>query len=75
MRASSAPVVTSRRRDRAPAPPRGRTRGRHSARLADDELRARLGAAGPPFVRANYDRAAVMRQFAQTVLALPRFTQ
>ncbi len=38
--------------------------------LDDDELRARYRANGPPFVRANYDRAAVMTRLAERVRAL-----
>ena len=38
--------------------------------LADDALRARFRANGPPFVRANYDRAAVMTRFAERVRAI-----
>jgi glycosyltransferase involved in cell wall biosynthesis len=38
--------------------------------LADGELRARLAANGPAFVRANYDRTAVMRALAERVRAL-----
>ncbi|MBV8370069.1 MAG: glycosyltransferase family 4 protein [Candidatus Eremiobacteraeota bacterium] len=38
--------------------------------LNDPALCARLRANGPPFVRANYDRAAVMRRFAERVRAL-----
>jgi glycosyltransferase involved in cell wall biosynthesis len=38
--------------------------------LADAEMQARFRANGPPFVRANYDRAAVMRGFAARVRAL-----
>jgi putative colanic acid biosynthesis glycosyltransferase WcaI len=38
--------------------------------LADPALQARFRANGPPFVRANYDRAAVMRDFAARVRAL-----
>jgi glycosyltransferase involved in cell wall biosynthesis len=33
--------------------------------LGDAELRARCAASGPPFVRANYDRAAVMTRLAE----------
>ncbi len=40
------------------------------ALLADPELQARCRAAGPPFVRANYERAAVMRGFVARVRAL-----
>ncbi|MDQ6941139.1 MAG: glycosyltransferase family 4 protein [Candidatus Eremiobacteraeota bacterium] len=40
--------------------------------LADTALQARYRANGPPFVRANYDRAAVMREFADRVRALGR---
>ena len=40
--------------------------------LADPALQARFRANGPPFVRANYDRAAVMRDFAARVHALGR---
>ena len=40
--------------------------------LADPALQARYRANGPPFVRANYDRAAVMRTFAARVRALGR---
>jgi glycosyltransferase involved in cell wall biosynthesis len=42
------------------------------ALLADPALQARFRANGPPFVRANYDRAAVMREFAARVGALER---
>jgi glycosyltransferase involved in cell wall biosynthesis len=38
--------------------------------LDDAELRARYRANGPPFVRANYDRAAVMSRLAERVRAL-----
>ena len=38
--------------------------------LDDEELRARCRANGPPFVRANYDRAAVMTRLAERVRAL-----
>jgi glycosyltransferase involved in cell wall biosynthesis len=38
--------------------------------LADGDLRARLAAAGPPFVRENYDRAAGMRWLAERVRLL-----
>ncbi len=38
--------------------------------LADPEMQARFRANGPPFVRANYDRAAVMRGLAARVRAL-----
>ena len=38
--------------------------------LASDALRARFAANGPAFVRANYDRAAVMRDLAERVRAL-----
>jgi glycosyltransferase involved in cell wall biosynthesis len=38
--------------------------------LGDEELRARCRANGPPFVRANYDRAAVMTRLAERVRAL-----
>jgi glycosyltransferase involved in cell wall biosynthesis len=38
--------------------------------LADEGLRARFRANGPPFVRANYERAAVMRRFAERVRAI-----
>jgi colanic acid biosynthesis glycosyl transferase WcaI len=38
--------------------------------LGDASLCARFRANGPPFVRANYDRAAVMRGFAERVRAL-----
>lgn len=38
--------------------------------LADPALQARFRANGPPFVRANYDRAAVMRDFVVRVRSL-----
>ncbi|HEX3550198.1 MAG TPA: glycosyltransferase family 4 protein [Candidatus Elarobacter sp.] len=38
--------------------------------LGDAAMQARFRAAGPPFVRANYERAAVMRGFAARVRAL-----
>jgi glycosyltransferase involved in cell wall biosynthesis len=38
--------------------------------LADGELRVRLGAGGPGFVRAHYDRAAGMRLFAERIATL-----
>jgi glycosyltransferase involved in cell wall biosynthesis len=38
--------------------------------LADAALQARFRANGPPFVRANYDRAAVMTRLAERVRAL-----
>ena len=38
--------------------------------LADDALRARFAANGPGFVRANYDRTAVMKALAERVRAL-----
>jgi colanic acid biosynthesis glycosyl transferase WcaI len=38
--------------------------------LADPELQARFRANGPPFVRENYDRAAVMRGLVERVRAL-----
>ncbi|MEA2690288.1 MAG: hypothetical protein QOD51_2895, partial [Candidatus Eremiobacteraeota bacterium] len=38
--------------------------------LSDADLQARFRANGPPFVRANYDRAAVMTRFAERVRAL-----
>ncbi|MGP6157343.1 MAG: glycosyltransferase family 4 protein [Vulcanimicrobiaceae bacterium] len=38
--------------------------------LGDEELRAQLGARGPGFVRAHYDRAAGMRLLAERVAAL-----
>lgn len=38
--------------------------------LADEALRARFRANGPPFVRANYERAAVMTRFAERVRAI-----
>jgi glycosyltransferase involved in cell wall biosynthesis len=40
--------------------------------LADAALQARFRANGPPFVRANYDRAAVMRGFVARVRAASR---
>jgi glycosyltransferase involved in cell wall biosynthesis len=40
--------------------------------LGDPELAARLRAAGPPFVRANYDRSAVMTELAARIRALSR---
>jgi glycosyltransferase involved in cell wall biosynthesis len=40
--------------------------------LADPALQARCRANGPPFVRANYDRAAVMRDFVARVHAVRR---
>ncbi len=40
--------------------------------LADPALQARFRANGPPFVRANYDRAAVMRDFVARVHAIRR---
>jgi len=38
--------------------------------LADDAARVRLRAAGPAFVRANYDRAALMSAFAARISAI-----
>jgi glycosyltransferase involved in cell wall biosynthesis len=38
--------------------------------LGDEALRARFRANGPPYVRANYERAAVMRRFAERVRAV-----
>jgi glycosyltransferase involved in cell wall biosynthesis len=38
--------------------------------LGDPALQSRFRANGPPFVRANYDRAAVMKDFAARVRAL-----
>jgi glycosyltransferase involved in cell wall biosynthesis len=40
--------------------------------LADGALRARLSAAGPPFVREHYDRGAAMRLLAERVVRLSR---
>ena len=48
----------------------GALAGAIRALLADADQQARLRAAGPPFVRANYERAAVMRGFAERVRAL-----
>ncbi|MDB5095508.1 MAG: putative glycosyl transferase [Candidatus Eremiobacteraeota bacterium] len=40
--------------------------------LGDDSMRARFRANGPSFVRANYDRAATMRDFAARVASCCR---